>query len=168
MYQKPTDDGSVLSYSSAHPKHVYQGIAASMFHRAKTLCSEEQDRRTNINDIMNRLVENGYPRKMLKRQLKRVFHPQPRASKEWVGTVVLPYKEGTSESIRRILNKVDIRVASQKGNTLRSLLVRKKDRLPSGRTTDCVYKINCMDCPGAYIGQTARELHTRISEHRLK
>ncbi|GAA50825.1 hypothetical protein CLF_105107, partial [Clonorchis sinensis] len=73
---------------------------------------------------------------------------------------------GTSEILRRILNTVNIRVGFQRGNTLRSALVKLKDRLPANRTRDCVYKIECNDCIKIYIGQTARELHTRIGEHK--
>ncbi|KER31343.1 LOW QUALITY PROTEIN: hypothetical protein T265_12998 [Opisthorchis viverrini] len=41
-----------------------------------------------------------------------------------------------------------------------------KDRLPVDRTRNCVCKIKCNDCTKVYIGQTARELHTRIGEHK--
>ena len=82
---------------------------------------------------------------MIRCQLRRVFQPQQHPEKEWVGA---PYKESTSEALRRILNKVNIRVAFQKGKTLRSQLVRLKDRLPRDRATDCVYKIKCKDCLG--------------------
>ncbi|GAA48073.1 hypothetical protein CLF_101146 [Clonorchis sinensis] len=75
---------------------------------------------------------------------------------------------GTSETIRRILNTANIRVGFQRGNTLRSALVQLRDRLPANRTRDCVYKIKCSDCIKVYIGQTARELHTRIGEHKRK
>jgi hypothetical protein len=46
--------------------------------------------------------------------------------------------------------------------------VQLKDPLPVDRTKDCVYKINCKDCSKVYVGQTARELHTRIDEHRRR
>ncbi|GAA52173.1 calmodulin [Clonorchis sinensis] len=75
---------------------------------------------------------------------------------------------GTLQIIRRILNTANIRVGFQSGNTLRSVLVQLKDRLPANRTRDCVYKIKCNDCIKVYIGQTARELHTRVGEHRRK
>ncbi|GAA50527.1 hypothetical protein CLF_104685 [Clonorchis sinensis] len=78
------------------------------------------------------------------------------------------FGEGRSETIRRILNTANIRVGFQRGNTLRSALVQLKDRLPANRTRDCVYKIKCSDCIKVYIGQTARELHTRIGEHKRK
>jgi hypothetical protein len=31
---------------------------------------------------------------------------------------------------------------------------------------DVVYKINCKDCKSTYVGQTERQLQTRVTEHR--
>ncbi|KER33291.1 hypothetical protein T265_00793 [Opisthorchis viverrini] len=63
--------------------------------------------------------------------------------------------------------EVDRRAAQlEKGKTLRSTLVHSKDRLTLDRTRNCVWKIKCNDCTKVYIGQTVRELHTRIGEHK--
>ncbi|GAA51998.1 hypothetical protein CLF_107197 [Clonorchis sinensis] len=113
-------------------------------------------------------ANQGYPASLIRRQLRRVLVPVEKPKREWLGTAVIPYKPGTSETIRRILNTANIRVGFQRGNTLRSALVQLKDRLPANRTRDCVYKIKCSDCIKVYIGQTARELHTRIVEHKRK
>ena len=76
--------------------------------------------------------------------------------------------KGTSEALSRVLNAAEIRVTYKKGQTLRSTLVHLKDKLPVDRTTNCLYKIKCTDCRAAYIGQTARELNTRVSEHKRR
>ncbi|KER21156.1 hypothetical protein T265_10452 [Opisthorchis viverrini] len=44
VYEKPTDTGAVLNYSSVHPKSVFASIASSMFRHARALCTEEADR----------------------------------------------------------------------------------------------------------------------------
>ncbi|KER33989.1 hypothetical protein T265_00191 [Opisthorchis viverrini] len=90
-----------------------------------------------------------------------------RPSEEWFGTAIITYKTGTSDVIRRLLNLANIRVAFQKGKTLRSVLAQLKDPLPVERAGDCVYKINCNEC-AVCIGQTVRELHTRIDEHKRR
>ncbi|KER23934.1 LOW QUALITY PROTEIN: hypothetical protein T265_14530 [Opisthorchis viverrini] len=63
------------------------------------------------------------------RQLRRVLVPLAKPNKEWIGTAVIPYKAGTSEVIRRVLNTANRGVVFQRGNTLRSALVQLKDRL---------------------------------------
>ncbi|TNN21244.1 reverse transcriptase, partial [Schistosoma japonicum] len=70
--------------------------------------------------------------------------------KEWIDTVVVPYRNGTSEEIRRILNKHAIR-----------------DRVPKEEQTNCVYEIKCNDCSAKYVGETSRQLNVRLKEHIL-
>ncbi|KER21355.1 hypothetical protein T265_15111, partial [Opisthorchis viverrini] len=76
-------------------------------------------------------------------------------------TAAIPYKTGTSEVIHRLLNLVNIRVAFQKGKTLRSVLI--PCRLKGLETC-----IKCNHCAKVHIGQTASELHTRIGEHKRR
>ncbi|KER30639.1 hypothetical protein T265_02988 [Opisthorchis viverrini] len=166
VYRKSTDSCAVLNCSSAHPKVVYASIASAMFRRVRSLCTEEVDQRAAQPEVKKRLRDSGYPVGLIKRQLRQVLVPTPRPNKEWIGTVVIPYKAGTSEVIRRVLNTANSIVAFQKGKTLRSVLVHLKDRLPVDRTRNCVYKMKCNDCTKVCIGQTARELHTRIGEHK--
>ncbi|KER19118.1 hypothetical protein T265_11997 [Opisthorchis viverrini] len=168
IYRKPIGMRTVLNYSSAHPKSVYASIFSSMFRRVKAQCMEEIDRTAAQIEIANTLQEIGYPVSLIRRQLRKILAPVSRPSKEWIGTAVTPYKAGTSEGYQRLLNLANIRVAFQKGKTLLSVLVQLKDPLPAERTSDCVYKINCNDCAEVYIGQTARELHTRIGEHKRR
>ena len=168
LYRKPTDTDRILSFSSAHPKSVYASIACSMFHRAINLCTETVDQKSAQAEAFARLIKNGYPKQFVKRQLNKVLYPRPRVQQQWAATAVIPYKEGVSEAARRILNNVNIRVVFSKGQTLRSSLVHLKDPLPVDQISNCVYKIKCADCPSEYIGQTARELLTRITEHKRR
>ncbi|GAA57796.1 hypothetical protein CLF_113209, partial [Clonorchis sinensis] len=168
IYRKPTDTGTVLDYSSAHPKSVYTSIVSSIFSQVRSLCIEEIDRTAAQIESANRLPEVGYPVSLIRRQLRRILTPASGPSKECTGTAVIPYKAGISEVVRRVLNSANIRVAFQKGKTLHSLLVRLKDLFPVERTRDCVHKFNCNDCTKVYIRQTARELHTRIGDHKRR
>ena len=70
----------------------------------------------------------------------------------------------TSEA--RILLPYNIRVAQKPITTLRRLLTTVKDKnKPEGRQ-GAVYKINCFDCQASYIGETGRNLNTRLTEHK--
>ncbi|GAA56608.1 hypothetical protein CLF_111206 [Clonorchis sinensis] len=132
-------------------KSVFASIASSMFKRVRALCTEEVDRIAAQIEVKDELRGSGYPASLIRRQLRRVLVLVAQPKREWLGTAVIPYKPGTSEIIRRILNTTNTR-----------------DRLLANRTRDCVYKIKCNDCTKLYIGQTAKELHTRVGEHRRK
>ncbi len=49
--------------------------------------------------------------------------------------------------------------------SLRGTLVNAKDPLPTPKQRNVVYHIPCSDCPNAYVGQTCRQLSTRVKEH---
>ncbi|KYN08834.1 hypothetical protein ALC57_19055, partial [Trachymyrmex cornetzi] len=42
----------------------------------------------------------------------------------------------------------------------------QKDPLLTNCNKNVIYKIDCNDCDASYVGQTCRQLGTRISEHR--
>ena len=81
-------------------------------------------------------------------------------------TVTIPYIKGTSETISRILQPYNIRVAHKPTTTLRRLLTNVKDRDEPNNRQGAVYKIKCSDCQASYIGETGRNLNTRLTEHK--
>ena len=78
----------------------------------------------------------------------------------------MPYVQGTSEIIKRILKDADIRVAFKPIKTLNHCFPRPKDPIKSEEKCGIVYQIPCNDCKFVYIGQTQRRLSTRIHEHK--
>ena len=76
------------------------------------------------------------------------------------------YIKGTSETISRILQPYNIRVAHKPTTTLRHLLTNVKDRDEPNNRQGAVYKIKCSDCQASYIGETGRNLNTRLTEHK--
>ena len=79
--------------------------------------------------------------------------------------VVIPYVRGLSEELRRICGDYSIRVVFRSGPTLRSELMRVKDRIPVGKKSSVVYQIPC-SCGMVYIGETVRRLESRVKEHQ--
>ena len=81
-------------------------------------------------------------------------------------TATIPYIKGTSETIARILQPYNIRVAHKPITTLRHLLTNVKDKDEPNNRQGAVYKIKCSDCQASYIGETGRNLKTRLTEHK--
>ena len=78
---------------------------------------------------------------------------------------VLPYIEGLTQNLSRLLKKNNIKCAiSSRGQTLKDQLPSAKDKQPP-EIKPCVYQIPCR-CGKKYIGQTRRKLETRIKEHQ--
>ena len=76
------------------------------------------------------------------------------------------YIRETSETIVRILTPYNIRVAHKPMFTLRRLVtnVNGKDK-PEDRL-GAIYKIKCSDCQATYIGETGKNLTTRLNKHK--
>ena len=70
----------------------------------------------------------------------------------------------TSETISRMLQPYNIRVAHKPTITLRQLLTNVKDKDEPNNRQGAVYK--CSDFQASYIGETGRNLNTRLTEHK--
>ena len=80
---------------------------------------------------------------------------------------MLPYVQGVSEKIDRILKQQKVKVAYKPQLTINSLLPRPKELDDSDRQkSGIVCKISCTQCNFVYYGQTERSLKTRIVEHK--
>ena len=83
-----------------------------------------------------------------------------------VTTATIPYIKGTSETIARLLQPYNIRVAHKTITALRQLLTNVKDKDEASDRRGAVYKIKCCDCQATYIGETGRNLNVRLTEHK--
>ena len=147
---------------------MYAGISTKPFKRARNLCSDEEDTRLTQREILNKLSEDGYLKTFVKPQFQQVIHPIPRDQRQWATTATTPYKRGTSGAIRSVLYSISIRMAFKRGNSLHTKLVHLKESRPRGTVSNLVYSLGCKNCSKIYVGETARELHFRIAEHRIR
>ena len=82
-------------------------------------------------------------------------------------TATILYIKGISENISRILQPFNIRARSQTYHHTTSVTdLNVKDKDEPGNRQRAVYKINCSDCHASYIGETGRNLTTRLTEHK--
>ena len=81
-------------------------------------------------------------------------------------SIYLPYVEGTSEKLRRILRSHKIRSTFYTENTLRKLLCKPKDQVATEDKNNIVYEIDCSNCEAVYFGESKRSLKSRSDEHK--
>ena len=77
-------------------------------------------------------------------------------------SINLPYVEGTSEKLWRILRSHKIR------STLSTdqLLSKPKDRVATEDKNKIVYEIDCSNCEAVYFGEFKRYLKLHSDEHK--
>ena len=82
--------------------------------------------------------------------------------------IVIRYKHGDSEWIRRILDPYNIQVSFKPIRvTNKNRLSHLKDPIPFQHQSGAIYSISCSDCGKQYIGETGRYIAERVSEHRM-
>ena len=109
---------------------------------------------------------NEYPHCLIRRHKTVLSRGSGRSEEKPIASVTLPYVQGMSEHLRRVLSNLDIRVTFRPHFTLRQLLVKPKDPVPPDRRKGVVYKVSCKDCSYSYIGQTGRSLSDCMKEHK--
>ena len=77
--------------------------------------------------------------------------------------VAIPYVQGVTEKVARILRKHRVSAAMKPHTTLRQLLVSPKDKTDP---KEGVYTIDCQNCELKYVGETKRKLKVRVKEHK--
>ena len=164
VYRKPTHTDRYLHYESYHPAHVKTGVIRTLLQRSRRICNSEAASTKEMRHIQKVFGNNGYPTNFI----RRAMNPKPTldSTQEVVATVTIPYIRGTSESIRRILSKENIRVAFRSRTTVRSILTNVRPRISQHDKKGVVYCIPCQDCDKVYVGETGRTLNIRQKEHK--
>ena len=165
VYRKPTHTDRYLDFFSCHPLCHKRSVVNTLLRRANNILSTNKGRREEMHRVKAVLRDNNYPLSFLHNR-ERVLTTQP-AENNFNGFVVLPYVQGVSEKIGRILNQQKVKVAYKPQQTINSLFPRPKELDDSDRQkSGIVYKLSCTQCNFVYYGQTERSLKTRIVEHK--
>ena len=71
----------------------------------------------------------------------------------------------TWKALTSVFNAYGVGTSHRPINTIRSILVHPKDRIPDAQKCGLVYQVECPECPLTYIGETGRTLAMRIKDH---
>lgn len=182
VYRKPSNSGQVTPFASfTHPQHLKAAIKSDAF-RAWRYSTFIRDRQKEVKRIEATYVDYGFPLSLVKREIKRCFaslelkkralpapptlDPTPRKIR-----VSFPYTGNSYHHLKRSAAKLGIQMVAKPINTIASLVSSKaKHKLSEGQQSGVVYAVRC-DCTtggvnNIYIGESERELATRIKEHK--
>ena len=167
VYRKPTHTDRLLDESSYNPTSHKATTIKTLTRRAQLVC-DTTDSLSDENKYLDHVFyKNNYNADFVRRNTHRTTETtETNKNPTSVTTATILYIKGTSETIARILQPYNIRVAHKPITTLRHLLTNVKDRDEPNNRQGAVYKIKCSDCQASYIGETGRNFNTRLTEHK--
>ena len=155
VYRKPTHSNQYLPSDSHHLVAHKASVVRILMSRASELSSNGMVRVRVAEEerVVDALKQNGYPLSFIQKHSCCSNRPRPVEVDQRPPRIglTLPYISGLSETIRRILRPLDIRLAFRPHSTLRGQLVHLKDPVLMDQCTGVVYQIPCSECPKVYI-----------------
>jgi len=145
------------------------------------LLSHPTFQQDNLKMVIKVLLNNDYPIEFIfntinsrldylfmKQKRERIISNNDNSNectdrKRWF---TIPYIHSISNRFKNITKDLDTKISYFSLNKLGSIIRGHKDILPNMSQKNVVYKILCKDCDASYVGQTCRQLKTRISEHK--
>ena len=164
VFRKPTHCNLYIHYFSYHHSSTKKATISSMFLRALRICSP-QYLDSEISSIWKIFLDLKYPDWFIKEcyfKARKTYFVPPATTGVHKPYISLPFIPEL-EVVKTVNKDLDVNIAYKYTSTIKSTLVRNKNFV------DCtagVYKIDCKDCDLAYIGETGRNLETRVKEHR--
>ena len=156
--EKPNHTDRYLDFFSHHDKRHMISTAENPEHDLK------QGKETELIHVTDALRSNNYPQNVISNILRKKSptqrtNPIPTPEElvcmffKWAipsdfsNYALLPYINGISQPLTRLLQKHDIRVVSKPFKTLQQEFPSPKSRLPIELQPNVVYKISYADCP---------------------
>ena len=173
VYRKRTHTDRYINYGSHHHPRTKAGVITCLRDRAENICKGKQVR-LEKQHLERAFHANGYPKHVVRKRLYgcRMTQPQQEQTQqddtpqEKPKMILLPYLSRVSEHIQRVCKKVGVKAVFKSQSTLRELLTKVKTPQPDVMRKGVVYRVPCMDCDVAYIGETGRNLQRRLKEHK--
>ena len=171
VYRKSTHTERYLAFESHQPIAHKKAVVKSLTNRATNIPTTSDHRAKESKQVTLALLANGYPKRFIinssqpKRSSQQSVAAAPEDKKSFC---VLPYVQGTTEPIKRVLNNYNVKVALKPHQTIGNLFPKPKDPVPKDQTRSVIHSIPCNDCEKLYIGETKRKFNTRLREHQTK
>ena len=123
IYRKPTHTDRLLNQSSHNPTSHKATAIQTLTRQAQLVCDSTDSLTDETNYVNNVFRKKNYNADFIRRNTyKPAEHNGTNANPAPVTTATIPYIKGTSETIARLLQPYNIRVAHKPITTLRQLL----------------------------------------------
>nr|VZI22686.1 unnamed protein product [Spirometra erinaceieuropaei] len=163
VFRKAINTMQVLNFNSNHPISHKRSCVRTLYRHVETHCSEPKDKIAELQYLRRVFKANGYPSNFVNRRIRKMDEsPNRRDTKVWRA---LPYVKNVSEAVGRLLAPLGVGVAHRPEATIRRLVMKPKNPLPRQETSGVVYRIWCSCGQSNYVGETGRQLRTRMTEH---
>ncbi|XP_066296168.1 uncharacterized protein [Branchiostoma lanceolatum] len=138
-----------------------------------TIITSEEAKSNEHRHLENALNKCGYKRWTFHKALKpadeskKPSNEKNMQKRKTTANATIPYIQGVSEKLRRILQDFNIATSFKPYSTLRQKLVHPKDRVRRHIKSDVIYRLKCEhpQCRDTYIGETSQPLKTRYNQH---
>jgi len=163
-----------LNFQSNHPTTQKIGVIYGLIDKVIKL-SNSKYHQTNIENVIKILLKNGYPLtfifKHINHRIKHLTQVTKNNTKnngkpKREGYLVTPHIKSIATNLKHIGKKYNLNIIHSCKNKLSKFITTEKDHINKMKQNNVVYKIKCKDCDANYVGQTKRQLQTRIKEHR--
>jgi len=189
LYIKDIHSGTIHPWNSCSPMSQKIAIIEGELSRANRRSTNKEYAEYSMDKVMSRFRKNGYPRSFL-HKTKEKFHRKNRSKKEKTEQkpdifIKFPfYNEQIKRKATRILHRTGlhskVKIWFDSGKPLKSSFHPPKERMNCAddcqtckmasnknlcNTKNLIYEITCSICNKIYIGETSRNIGTRIWEH---
>ena len=181
VFRKPTHTDLYLQWNSHHTISTKYSVAGTLYHRAKTICSEPQLQKEEEEDHLCQALQKCiYPIWAINRARIKSQNPVRRPNRNnnnQTGQkkstnkniyMVVPYQQGLSERFKNTCQKYGVQVHFKGGQTIKDLLMAPKDKDPITNKSGVINRFKCSEhgCEEEYIGESARTFAERFKEHQ--
>ena len=180
IFRKKTFTGILTNYYSFTSFTYKKGLINCLVERAFKINNTWKFFHSDLNDVKNILLKNGYPSiifdKIIKTKIETLITGTNKKQDNRTNTryFKLPYLGKQSENLnkklltlsRKYCKSVSFKIAFT--STKIKSFFSAKDSLPSYLKSFVIYKFKCAGCNSCYIGETTRHLDARIDEHLRK
>ena len=110
IYNKETDSGAYVPFTSSHPRHTKTNIPFSLARSVRALTDNNETCKTKMSELTDRLVKSGYPEGLIKTAVERYINADKsdlRKSREKVeNDKILPFVHTFDPSLPQVTQEV--------------------------------------------------------------